>query len=230
MSDFLGMSTYFGFVLSIGAYVIGSSIKKRFKLAIFNPLLIAIIITICILLLGNISYDTYNEGAKYITYLLTPSTVALAVPLYDKLKVLRKNFKAIMIGIISGTITSFITNLIICILFELTHEQYITLLPKSITTAIGIELSAEFGGSETITTAVIVITGIIGSMTAEKIFKLLRIKNPIAKGIALGTASHAIGTSKAIEMGETEGAMAGLSIAVSGILTVLAMNVFALLY
>ncbi|MDY3928565.1 MAG: LrgB family protein [Clostridia bacterium] len=230
MSEFLGMSTYFGFVISICAYVIGIQLNKKFKLAVLNPLLIAIIITIAVLLAGNISYEEYNAGAKYITYLLTPATVALAVPLYDKLKILKNNFKAITLGIVSGIITSFVTNLIICVFFKLSHEQYITLLPKSITTAIGMELSAEFGGSRTITTAVIVITGIAGSVMGEKIFKLLNIKNPIAKGVALGSASHAIGTSKAVELGETEGAMAGLSIAVSGILTVIAMNIFTLFY
>lgn len=230
MSEFIVASTYFGFVLSIGAYIIGMFLKKKFKSALLNPLLVSIVIVICILSVGKIDYDTYNSGAKYITYLLTPATVALAVPLYEKLSVLKKNFKAIAAGIITGVITSFITVLLISIIFRLSHEQYITLLPKSITTAIGMGLSEEMGGISTLTTATIVLTGIFGNVIGEKIFSLLRIKSPVAKGLALGSASHAIGTSKAIELGETEGAIAGLSIAVSGLITVVAANLFALIY
>lgn len=230
MSEFIGASTYFGFVLSIGAYIIGMFLKKKFKSALLNPLLVSIVIVICILSVGKIDYDTYNSGAKYITYLLTPATVALAVPLYEKLSVLKKNFKAIAAGIITGVITSFITVLLISIIFRLSHEKYITLLPKSITTAIGMGLSEEMGGISTLTTATIVLTGIFGNVIGEKIFSLLRIKSPVAKGLALGSASHAIGTSKAIELGETEGAIAGLSIAVSGLITVVAANLFALIY
>lgn len=230
MSEFIGMSTYFGFVLSIGAYIIGMYLKKKFKFALLNPLLVSIVIVICVLLAGNIDYEAYNKGAKYITYLLTPATVALAVPLYEKLQVLKENFKAIAAGIITGVVTSFITVLLISIIFSLSHEQYITLLPKSITTAIGMGLSEEMGGIGTLTTATIVLTGIFGNVIGEKVFSLLRIKSPVAKGLALGSASHAIGTSKAIELGETEGAISGLAIAVSGLITVVAANIFALVY
>ena len=230
MSEFIGISTYFGFVLSIGAYMIGMYLQKKFKFAFLNPLLVSIVIVICVLLAGNIDYEAYNKGAKYITYLLTPATVALAVPLYEKLQVLTKNFKAIAAGIITGVVTSFITVLLISIIFSLSHEQYITLLPKSITTAIGMGLSEEMGGISTITTASIVLTGIFGNVIGEKVFSLLKIKSPVAKGLALGSASHAIGTSKAIELGETEGAISGLAIAVSGLITVVAANIFALVY
>lgn len=230
MLEFLNISTYFGFVLSIGAYIIGMALKKKFKLTILNPLLIAIIITIGVLVIGDIEYEVYNKGAKYITYFLTPATVSLAVPLYEKLKILKENLKAVIAGIISGVLTSFVTILLISLLFSLSHEQYITLLPKSITTAIGMDLSQEFGGIPALTTATIVLTGIFGSVVGEKIFLWFNIKNPIAKGLSLGSASHAIGTSKAIELGETEGAMAGLSIAVSGIITVILMNIFVLFY
>lgn len=230
MSEFIGISTYFGFVLSIGAYMIGMYLQKKFKFALLNPLLVSIVIVICVLLAGKIDYEAYNNGAKYITYLLTPATVALAVPLYEKLQVLTKNSKAIAAGIITGVVTSFITVLLISIIFSLSHEQYITLLPKSITTAIGMGLSEEMGGISTITTASIVLTGIFGNVIGEKVFSLLKIKSPVAKGLALGSASHAIGTSKAIELGETEGAISGLAIAVSGLITVVAANIFALVY
>lgn len=230
MHEFIELSTYFGFVLSIGAYIFGMFLKKKFKLAILNPLLVSIIFVICILLIGKIDYEVYNKGAKYITFLLTPATVALAVPLYEKLKILKENVKAISVGIVTGVITSFITILLISIIFSLSHEEYVTLLPKSITTAIGMSLSEEFGGISTLTTATIVLTGIFGNVISEKAFKILKIKSPIAKGLALGSSAHAIGTSKAIELGEIEGAISGLSIAVSGLLTVIAINLFAMVY
>lgn len=230
MYGFIENSVYFGLVLSIGAYYIGMLLKKKFKLAILNPLLVAIVIVICVLAAGKVDYEAYNKGAKYVTYLLTPATVALAVPMYERLDILKKNIKAVAAGIITGVLTSFVSVLIISFAFSLTHQQYITLLPKSITTAIGMGLSEEIGGISTLTTAAIVLTGIFGNMVGEKIFRLLKIKKPVAKGIALGSAAHAIGTAKAIELGETEGALAGLSIAVSGLITVVAVNVFALIY
>lgn len=230
MRNFIEISVYFGFVLSIAAYIIGMYLKRKFKFALLNPLLIAIIIVIAVLLVGRVDYEAYNKGAKYITFFLTPSTVALAVPLYEKLKILKDNFVAVAAGIVTGVVTSFITVLLISVLFSLSHSQYITLLPKSITTAIGMNLSEEFGGIGTITTAVIVLTGIFGNVLSEKIFKMLKISEPVAKGLALGSAAHAIGTSKAIELGEIEGAVSGLSIAVSGLLTVVAINIFALVY
>lgn len=230
MYEFIENSVYFGLVLSIGAYYVGMLLKKKFKLALFNPLLVAIVLVICVLAVGKIDYEVYNKGAKYVTYLLTPATVALAVPMYEQLGILKKNLKAVAAGIITGVITSFASILAIAAVFSLTHQQYITLLPKSITTAIGMGLSEEIGGIATLTTATIVLTGIFGYMIGEKIFKLLKIKNPVAKGIALGSAAHAIGTAKAIELGETEGALAGLSIAVSGLITVVAVNIFAVVY
>lgn len=230
MYDFLATSSYFGLLLSLSTYLFASFLQKKFKLFIFNPLLLSFALVILILVIGDISYETYNESAKYITYLLKPATVALAVPLYEKLKILKENLLAVLVGIISGIITSFLTVLLISFVFGVSQTEYITLLPKSVTSAIGMDLSAEFGGSGAITTALIVVTGIFGNVIAEKLMKVLRIKSPVAKGIAIGTASHAGGTSKAVEMGEVEGAMSGLSIAVSGLLTVVFMNLFVYFY
>lgn len=230
MYEFLATSSYFGLLLSILTYLFGSFLQKKFKLFIFNPLLLSFVLVILVLVVGDISYETYNESAKYITYLLKPATVALAVPLYEKLKILKENLLAVLVGIISGIITSFLTVLLISFVFGVSQTEYITLLPKSVTSAIGMDLSAEFGGSGAITTALIVVTGIFGNVIAEKLMKVLRIKSPVAKGIAIGTASHAGGTSKAVEMGEVEGAMSGLSIAVSGLLTVVFMNIFVYFY
>lgn len=227
MKEALTDSVYFAIFISILGYEAGLIINKKLKLAIFNPLLTAIIFIIGLLTVLKIDYDTYNRGANLISMLLTPATVSLAVPLYEKLTILKKNFFAIIAGIFSGVIASAVTIYLLSVLYKLNHSQYVTLLPKSITTAIGIELSGENGGIEAITVAAIVITGIIGNVTAQTVLKIFKIKNPIAKGIAIGTSAHAMGTAKAVEMGETEGAMSGLAIAVAGILTVICMSVFA---
>lgn len=227
MKEFLSESIIFGAVLSLAAYEIGLLMKKKFKLAILNPLLIGTICVIGFLLIFRIDYQEYNEGAKYISYLLTPATVCLAVPLYEQLALLKKNFMAVAVGIISGVLASLVSVLALAKLFDLNHQQYVTLLPKSITTAIGMGVSEELGGLVTITVAVIVITGILGNVIAEFICKIFKIHEPIAKGLALGTASHAIGTAKAMEMGQIEGAMSSLAIAVAGLLTVIGASVFA---
>ena len=227
MKEFLSESIIFGAVLSLAAYEIGLLMKKKFKLAILNPLLIGTICVIGFLLIFRIDYEEYNEGAKYISYLLTPATVCLAVPLYEQLSLLKKNFMAVAVGILSGVLASLVSVLALAKLFDLNHQQYVTLLPKSNTTAIGMGVSEELGGLVTITVAVIVITGILGNVIAEFICKIFKIHEPIAKGLALGTASHAIGTAKAMEMGQIEGAMSSLAIAVAGLLTVIGASVFA---
>ena len=196
-------------------------------MAIFNPLLIAILCVMAILTVGDISYDDYNHGAQYLSYLLTPATVCLAVPLYQQLNLLKKNLKAVAAGILSGVLTSILSVLGLSYLFGLSHDMYVTLLPKSITTAIGMGVSEELGGIVTITVAVIIITGVLGNMIADVVYRVFRIKEPVAKGLALGTASHAIGTAKAMEMGPVEGAMSSLAIAVAGLLTVIFASVFA---
>ena len=227
MREIITNSAFFGVFISILGYEVGLLIKKKLKSPVFNPLLIAIIFVIGTLLLLGIDYDSYNEGAKYISYLLTPATVCLAVPLYEQLTLLKRNWKAIITGIASGVITSLTSVFLFALVFGLTHEEYVTLLPKSITTAIGMELSREMGGIVTISVAVIVVTGIFGNVMAEIICRLFRIKEPVARGIAIGTASHAVGTAKAMEMGREEGAMSSLAIAVAGILTAVLISVFA---
>lgn len=230
MKEILCNSVYFGVAISILGYVLGIAIKKKFKWSFLNPLLISIIFVITILLVFDIDYQSYNQGAKYLSYFLTPATVCLAIPLYQQLELLKKNSKAVIIGISTGVLSSLGSVLALSYLFQLTHEQYVTLLPKSITTAIGIGVSAELGGITTITVAVIIVTGILGNILAESVCKLFKIKEPIAVGLAIGTASHAIGTAKALEIGEIEGAMSSLSIAVSGLLTVVCASFFATLF
>lgn len=227
MNEIILNSATVGVVISLAAYGVGVLLKKKFKLSIFNPLLISIVLVIAVISVLGIDYDSYNESAKYISYLLTPATVALAIPLYQQIELLKKHMVAIIIGIASGVITSLSSVLIIAVIFKLSHEEYVTLLPKSITTAIGMGLSEEFGGIVSISVAVIIITGVFGNMVAEGICKLFKIKSPISRGLAIGTASHAVGTAKAMEMGEIEGAMSSLAIVVAGLGTVIAMSFFS---
>ena len=227
MVEFMQNSAYAGVTISLVAYSIGAALKKKFGFGFFNPLLIAIIATVLVLLGCNVDYETYNVGAKYLSWFLTPATVCLAIPLYEEWELLKNNAKAVLLGVLAGVITSLLTVFVLAKLMGLSHENYVTLLPKSITTAIGMGVSEELGGYVTITVAVIVITGVIGNIIGEWICKIFRIHEPISKGLALGTAAHAIGTAKAMELGDVEGAMSSLSIAVAGVLTVLLASVFA---
>lgn len=225
--DFVAGSTFFGVFLSLLAYVIGMWVKKKLRWSIFNPLLIAILLVMGVLLIFGIDYETYYSGAKYLSYFLTPATICLAIPLYEKLQVLKHNWRAILAGILSGVLATLFGVLCIALLFSLDHSQYVTLLPKSITTAIGIGVSEELGGLPTITVAVIILSGIFGNMFGEVLCRWFRITDSVARGIAIGSASHAIGTARAIELGQVEGAMSSLSIAVSGLITVVGASVFA---
>ena len=227
MSNFLSNSIFFGVLLCLLSYQAGVFLRQKTKIAAFNPLLISIIIVIFVLVMFNIKFEDFYKGSKYISFLLTPATVALAIPLYSKLALLKSNFKAIMSGLIAGVLTSLISIFVMSLLFGLSHENYVSMLPKSITTAIGIGVSEELGGVSNITTAVIIVTGVFGNVSADIVYKVFNITNPIAKGIGLGSSAHAIGTSKALEMGETEGAMSSLSIAVAGIITVIFASFFA---
>lgn len=230
MNELVLSSATIGVVLSIAAYEVGVFLKKKTNSPIFNPLLVSIVLVMLVLIVFRIDYDSYNSSAKYLSYLLTPATVSLAIPLYQQLELLKKNFVAIMLGILSGVLTSAGVILAMSILFGLSHEEYVTLLPKSITTAIGMGVSEELGGYVTITVAVIIVTGILGNIIGEMVCRVFRIKNPISRGLALGTSAHAIGTARAMEMGEVEGAMSSLAIVVAGLCTVVGASVFALLW
>ena len=214
------MPLYFGIFISLAAYFIGMQLKKKLGWAVLNPLLISVILVIAFLKGSGISYGAYNEGASYLSYFLTPATVCLAIPLYRQLALLKKNAAAIFLGITSGVLGSVISVYLLALVFRLESVHYVSLLPKSITTAIGMGVSEEAGGIVTLTVVSIILTGIIGNIAADFWFKVIRVKNPIAKGLALGTAAHAIGTARALEMGEIEGAMSSLSIAVAGLMTV----------
>lgn len=227
MNELFRDTLFFGMIISLLGYEAGIFLKKKFHSALFNPLLIAVVLVILVLKIFDIQYDTYLEGAKYLSYLLTPSTICLAIPLYRQILLLKNNLKAILIGVTSGVIASMGSVFCLAKLFRFSHEQYVTMLPKSITTAIGMGVSEEMGGIVTITVASIIITGILGNMIAESVCRIFHITEPVAKGLAMGTSSHAIGTARAMEMGEIEGAMSSLAIVVAGLLTVVLISGFA---
>lgn len=229
MNELFQNSVFFGVLLSLSAYSCGLFLKQKTGWSLMNPLLVSIVLVMVVLILTGVSYDSYNAGASCISYLLTPATVCLAVPLYQQVELLKKNYRAVLVGILAGVLASLCSVLLLAILFHFDHTAYVTFLPKSITTAIGIGVSEELGGNVSVAVVVIIITGVLGNIFAEKILNLLRIQEPIAKGIAIGCSSHALGTAKAMEMGTIEGAMSSLSIVVCGVMTVIGASLFSLI-
>lgn len=227
LREILENAQYFGLTLSIGAYLLALWLKNKTGLAVLNPLLVSASLVIGVLLGVGIDYESYNKGASYLSWLLTPATVCLAIPLYKQLNLLKSNGIAVAAGITSGVVTSAVSILLLCKVLGLGYRHYVTLLPKSITTAIGMGVSEEAGGIVTLTVMCIVLTGVLGNMAGEAILKLAGIRHPVARGLAMGTSAHAIGTAKALEMGEIEGAMSSLSIAVAGLMTVVAVPLAA---
>lgn len=229
MNEWVLQSSFLGVVLSLLAYEIGRKLNRTFRIALFNPLLIAVILVGLVLIVFRIPYDRYLQSAKWISWLLTPATVCLAVPMYEKMLVLRKHAWAITAGIVSGILGSLVAIWALALLFRLDHSLFATLLPKSITTAIGMGLSEELGGQVTLTVACIIVTGVFGNMVGEQMCRLLRLNHPVAKGLSLGVSAHAIGTVRAMEMGEIEGAISSLSLVLTGLGTVVLAPVFATL-
>ncbi len=224
----------FGLVLSLCAFELGIFINRYTRIQILNPLLIAIVSIICFLFLFNIDFDTYNKGGEFINMFLGPSTVVLAVPLYRQLDLLKKNSKAILVGIFLGSTIGIFSVIGISYFVGLDATIIKSLIPKSVTTPIGIAISSQLGGLVPITVLAIIVTGIIGAVFGPTICKIFKIKDKVAIGVAIGTASHAVGTSKALELGEVEGAMSSLSIGIAGIMTVIiapiAYNLAAFVY
>ena len=211
----------FGVLISIIAYKIGEIIKAKFKLSVFNPLLTAIVIVVAFLSLTNITYEDYSKGGEIISFFLAPATIALALPLYKKFDLFKKNAVPIIVGIVCGAVSGIICVIGLSKIFNLSDELTISLIPKSVTTPIGMAISEQMGGMPSITVIVVIITGIVGSIIGPILNKTLKINDKVAMGIAMGNASHAVGTSKAMEIGETEGAMSSLTIAIAGIITVI---------
>ncbi len=214
--------------LSLVAFQIGVLIYKKTKITLLNPLLIGIILVIFTLVTLNIPLSEYSKDTQIITFFLGPATVVLAVPLYNQMDILKKNIIPILVGITIGSASAILSVIILSKLVGLDRDVLISILPKSITTAIGIEITKTLNADTALTIVAIVATGIVGAAIGPVICKWSKIDNSIAKGIAIGTASHAVGTSKAIELGEVEGAMSGLAIGIAGIITVFLIPLFML--
>lgn len=221
---------YFGIVLSLLSYWIAVQIRKKFPYPLFNPLLMSALISIAVLSFFHIDFNTYNQGAQMITFLLTPSTVCLAVPLYKQSQILMKHLDAILLSLLSGCLAGMLSITVLCLLFNASNTLLFSLLPKSITTAIAIGVSELIGGNSTMTVGIVIITGIFGAMIAKTVCHIFKINHPVAIGLALGNSAHAIGTAKAIEFGEIEGAMSSLSIVIAGIFTVVFAPLIASLF
>ena len=210
----------FGIILTIIAFEIGVTIRNKWRNPLLNPILIATILIIGFLTITGISYDTYKVGGDYISFFLGPVTVLLAVPLYRHIQALKKAWLPILAGIIVGSATSVVCVITCAEIFGISKSLMLSLIPKSITIPMGSVVSEQIGGNPSITIVAIVITGITGAVTAPLVCRFFRIKNPVAQGVAIGTSSHALGTTKAMEIGEVQGAMSSLSIGVAGVVTV----------
>ena len=219
MSELLE-SPFFGVALSVLAFWVGVRIQKKTGLVLCNPLLIGVVLTAGVLLLFRIPYEAYNQGGALINLFLSPATACLAVAIYGKRQILKENWLPILVGCTVGSAASMGSILLLCRLFGLDEAMTASLLPKSVTTPIAISVSQAHGGIGSITVVAVLITGIFGSIAAPLLIKLFRVREPLAAGLAIGACSHAVGTSRALELGETEGAMSGLAIGVCGIVTV----------
>lgn len=226
MLEFLSSGAVWGVVLTIGAFALGTFINRKTGKAWCNPLLLGSLFVILLLSLLKIPYPEYKASASPLSYLLLPATVSLAIPLYEKWGLLKTNLAAILAGILAGVLTSLGSITALALLLELDAAQAATLLPKSVTTAIGMDVAETLGGIPALAGAVIILTGIMGNLTAQWLCRALKITDPLAKGIGIGTASHAIGTAKALELGEVEGAMSSLAVALAGVVTAFLAPVF----
>ena len=214
-------SPFFGISLSVIAFWVGVRIQKKTGLVLCNPLLIAIVLVSAVLLVCRIPYESYNQGGAIINMFLAPATACLAVSIYTQINLLKENWLPILVGCTAGSITSMGSIYLMCRLFRLDEAVSASLIPKSVTTPIAVSISENLGGIQAITVVAVIITGILGSILAPVLIKLFRVTDPVAAGLAIGACSHAVGTSKALELGETEGAMSGLAIGICGILTVI---------
>lgn len=220
MIDIIFQSSLFGLTLTFGVFIIMSAINRRTGSPILNPVLLTILTIVAVLLIFNIPLQSYLNGTKIITMMLTPSTALLAYSIYKQLPLLKKYFLPIVLGCLAGSAASMTSVYLLCRMLGLSDTLTYTMVPKSVTTPIAMEISAQLGGIPSVTVAIVVLTGIFGNILAPILIKVLRIKNRIAAGVGIGCSSHAGGTSKAMEIGDVEGAMSGVSIGIAGIITV----------
>ncbi|HIR85326.1 MAG TPA: LrgB family protein [Candidatus Galloscillospira excrementavium] len=213
-------SPFFGVALTVLAFWVGLKLQKKTGWAICSPLLIAIVLVCGVLLALDIPYEAYDQGGSLINLFLAPATACLAVSVYTKLDLLKRYWLPVLVGCTVGSLTSMGSVALLCRLFRLDEAMTASLLPKSVTTPIAVSIAEGHGGVPSITVVAVLFTGILGSILAPLLIRLFRVREPLAAGLAIGASSHAMGTSKALELGETEGAMSGLAIGVCGIVTV----------
>ena len=219
MTEFLSSSSFFAIALTLALWRLAAALQKKTRSALLNPILLSVAGIIAILLASGVPNSAYQQSMKPFSWLMTPATVCLAVPLYEQVKVLKKNLPAILMGVLCGTLTSLLCVGGLCLLFQLDQTMTVSLLPKSVTTAIGAPVSETLGDMSAVTVAVIIATGILGNVFGQAACRLFRIQDPIAQGTAIGTASHVIGTTKANELGPVQGAVSSLSLVAAGVLT-----------
>lgn len=214
-------SVYFGISISIITYFIGKKLQDRLHLSVCNPLVTAVLLIIGFLKIFHIPYADYAVGGSVIRIFLAPVTVCLALPVYREIRMLKRYILPVLLGCTAGCAASVSCVFFLCGLFHLNDTLTVSLLPKSVTTAVACSLSEAGGGIESITVFAVVYTGILGNVLAPVMCRIFRVKNPVEEGLAIGTCSHAVGTAKAFELGEIQGAMSSLAMAVCGMITVL---------
>ncbi|MBO8436147.1 MAG: LrgB family protein [Spirochaetes bacterium] len=219
MKELITASPLFGIAITIISYTLGLKINRRTGKAIFNPLLIAEILIIAVLIIFKIPFSAYNNGGAIINLFLGPMTAMLAYSIYRERMLVRKHIVAIIAGTVAGSIASIISIILLSHLFGINETLSASLIPKSVTTPIAIAVSASLGGIRSLTVTALLLTGVAGNILAPFMIKLFRVKNRVAQGVAIGTASHVVGTSKALEMGEDIGAISSIALSFSGIVT-----------
>ncbi len=219
MAEFIQGIGVWGVALTLGAFALGTWLNKKTGQAIFNPLLLGSIFVIVFLSLVQIPFAAYKESVSFLSYLLLPATVSLAVPLYEQWQALKKNAVAVFCGILAGSVTSMVSIVAMSWCLQMDPVLSASLMPKSVTSAIGAEVAVEIGGIGSLAGALIILTGIVGNLSAAALCRLCKLRDPVARGVAIGTGSHAVGTARALQMGRVEGAVSSLSIAVAGVLT-----------
>lgn len=227
MTDFLLESTYFCVTLTVLAYAAGWAIQKKWKLALLNPILLAAVFVILTLQLLHVPNEVYQSGCKILSYLMTPATICLSIACYEQFQSLKAHLAAVVAGVLAGAVSCLGTVYALCRIFSLDRVLTISLLPKSITTAIGVAISTELGGIGAITTAAIILTGIFGNILGPWLCKVFHIRSETAQGVAFGTASHVIGTARAAEISRLAGAVSSLSLTVCGLMTGLILSFLA---
>ena len=226
MKEVICSSPFFGITVSIAAYSIGVWISRKTKIALFNPLLISYLIIIPALLIFNIPLEWYDKGGDVIDIFLSPATAVLAITIYRQRKLIKEHLAAVIAGTVAGSACSLLTVLALCRLFSLSSAVTASLLPKSITTPLAIAVSGSLGGIQALTVLAVILTGITGSIAGPLLIRLFRIKNEVTQGLAMGAASHAVGTGRAVEMGEVQGALSSVALVMSGIITVILSLIF----